>query len=158
MKDENSFYFFCKRDIDEIYSIISPYMPKVDIKNLEQSIIYEENKKTICRRIKDENKNTIGNEVLIQLYSTEEIYKLRHLNNTIKLEKRDKKEVKKVMISFENCNIKRKFYYKDNERTYSKEEVYGVNLEKDFYDYMNSYSIETTMNKIKTKNKQKKRS
>ena len=157
MNDNNIFNLLCQKDIEDIYNIIKPYLPDFDIGNLSQSIIYESHKKILCRSIKNSSKEIIGKELMIQVYDTGEIYKLIYKENSIKLEKIHQNANEKVKIKLEDYIIKRSFTYKEDEKASFLEETYNLNSDQDLNEYIKSNSIEETMNKLKNKNKIRKR-
>lgn len=156
-RKENIFRFFCQKDIEEIFDIVDKYIPECDIDNLNQSIIYEEDKKIICRSIKNKYNEKVGKELIIQIYDTGDIYRIKDNENYIKYEKNNHNTKEKVKITLENYTIKRCFLYKNKDVELTKEETYNLELKKDLHDYIYSDSIEQSMYNLKNKNKIRKR-
>ena len=160
MKD-NCFIKVCEKDIKELYNMIEIYLPGYEIKHLNQSAIYDENKKIICRSIKNDKKENIGHEIAIYCYDNRDIIKLIKRLNSIRFEKLYHENncyiKEKVKISFSNNTIERCFSYSKDSKKENIIERYDVSNKDSLIDYFNSSSIEDMISNIKVKNKTRKR-
>lgn len=161
MENKNSFLSACEKDIKEIYGIVEPYLPDFEVGHLEQSVIYEQNKKILCRSLKNDKKTVIGHEIAIYVYDTGEIVRLIKRENSLKLERHyygNNDLVKKMIkVCDRNDIVKRYFTYCDGTQKIQYDEKYDFNNSLSISDYLNSNSIESTFAKLKNKNKVKKR-
>lgn len=160
MKD-NSFLSVCEKDIKEIYSMLDPYLPDFEIGHLDQSMIYEKNRKILCRSLRNDKKTIIGHEIVIYVYDTGEVARLIKRENSLKFENHyycDNSFIKEmVRISYKNGVAKRYFTYCDGFEKIQFDEKYDFNSSSDVNNYLNSDSIKNTFEELKNKNKVKKR-
>lgn len=156
----NEFIDVCRKDIIEIYNFIQEYLEDLDIRGLNQSVIYDFDKKIICRSIKNKNKDQIGKEVAIYVYETKEVIRVIKRENSMKLEysyHRDIPVKYYFKVSLNDSIIKRYFLLsKNSEKEYYKE-TYVLNNKENLYDYQNSDSIGNIFNDLKQQNKTRKR-
>ena len=147
----------CKKDIEEIYNIIDPYLPDYNIFSLDQSIIYDTEKTIIYKTVRSESKEKMGKEIIIKLEDPEEIYIIKEENNklTFKQILEDSKE--KVIISIDDNLLSRNFVYSENNKTLATQEEYNLNYKNEEYKYNNSNSIQESFELLKSKNKVRKR-
>jgi hypothetical protein len=151
------FYKVCKKDVDEIYNVISPYLPRFDIFNLNQSVIYEKQKTIICKAIKNTSKEIIGHKTIIKLFDIGEIYVLKDKGNNLSLERTYSDIKEKTIISLNNNKIDRYFSYNNKDSKTFIEESYDLNYKIEAYRYSISDSIEDNFNVLRNKNKVRKR-
>lgn len=153
----NKFKKVCKKDVEEIYNTINPYLPRFDVFNLNQSVIYEKQKTLVCKAIRNDSKEIIGRELTIKLFDVGEIYILKDEENSLFLKRIYSDIREEVMISLESNNLKRCFSYTHGDSTLSIQEEYDLNYKIENYRYNNSDSIKENINVLKSKNKVRKR-
>lgn len=151
------FRFLCQKDINQIYEVVEEYLPDCDVDRLTQSIIYEEDRKIICRTIKNKDNEKVGKELIIQVYETGDIYRIKDKEDCIKYEKINKNTKEKIKIILDEYTIKRCFLYNKEGAVSTLEETYNLDSKDEFNNYLDSDSIEQCMYKLKNKNKIRKR-
>ena len=158
MKNKYIFNRICKKDITEIYKITEDFFPVYEAGNLNQCVIYEEDKKIIFRPIKDKNNTVLGKEIKIQVNDNKKIYIIKKLDNSIGLDIINDLETVKIKISLKDSIITRNISYFNIDNENHIEEKYIINGYKDYENYLNSKTIIESINNLKTKNKTRKRS
>lgn len=156
MQNKYVFNKVCKKDIKEIYDIVKEYLPLYEINYLTQSVIYEKDKKIIFKTIKDAKKDIIGKEILIEIYN-KETFIINTTENSICIRISNGTEEKLAKIKLKDNIITRYFLYSNPEVENHSEEKYLIKY-NDFREYNNSESIITCIDKLKPKNKTRKRS
>ena len=140
-----------------MYDIVSPYLPRFDIFNLNQSVIYEKQKTIICKAIRNASNDIIGRKTIIKLYDTGVVYILRDKGNNLSLEKMLSNIREKAVVSLDDNKVNRYFSYSENDSKVFMEESYDLNYKIENYRYSNSDSIEENLNVLRNKNKVRKR-
>ena len=159
---EKDFKIICKKDIDEIITIINEYLPSLEKWHLEQSAIFEENKRIICKSIKDRNNIKIGYDIRIHINGDQNVFvHFRYTNNSIFLIKKmwiDKNHITLNMnVSLINNEIIRKISIKDENGNSSYDESYDVDCINDLQSYFDSESLSEIIINLKEKSKIRKR-
>ncbi len=155
---KQSFKSICKKDIVEILSIIDEHLPKLEKWYFDQSIIYEKNKRIICRSIKDYENNKIGNEIRVHINDTKNVfYCLRYKDNSIYLLEKDGYNTKMIYVTLNDIIIKRQIEINNEigKSIYKKE--YCVLNENDLLEYETSESLNDVLNNLNKKDKVRKR-
>lgn len=158
--NNKSFNNLCNKDIKEIFLMVDEYLPKLDDWYLDQSVIFDDDKKIICNKITDKRNNKVGYQIRIHLFNSRfDIYKLLYKKDSIILKHRyhlGKKMIKEVIdVSFKNDKIMRNIIYSDNNDYVNYNEEYDVNNE--YNDYLLAMPICDILDNIKNKNKIRKR-
>lgn len=120
-----------KKDIDNIYIDINEHIPKLKNWQLNQSVIFEENKKITCKAITNEKKEKIGNTITIYFSGNNPYsYELIMFENSLSLIKKyfkDNNKVEEIIdIFLGESYINRSCYYKENEVGLSYKEIYNI--------------------------------
>ncbi|MGM9878925.1 MAG: hypothetical protein ACI31R_02750 [Bacilli bacterium] len=120
-----------KKDINNIYNEINKHIPYLKNWQLNQSVIFEENKKILCKAITNDKKEKIGNK--ISIYFTEDslcLYELINSKNSLSFIKsytEDEKIIKEIInISLSKNLLSRSCLYKENEKELSYKEIYNI--------------------------------
>ena len=133
-------------------------MPKLEKWYFDQSIICEENKKIICRNIKDNQNNKIGKEVRIHVRENESIYYyLRYKLNSIYLLEKKGYKTTMLYVSLNNNIIKRETEIKDETKKYVSKKEYNILNKEDLLEYENSNPLWDISNNLNEKHKIRKR-
>lgn len=146
LKNEQSLKY--KKDIANIYSDINKHIPKLKNWQLNQSVIFEENKKILCKAITNENKEKIGNTITIYFTGNDPYsYELIMFENSLSLTKKyfqDDNKIEEIIdIFLDKDYINRSCYYKVNEIDLSYKEIYNTKE--------NTTKIVTNVPNLKTK-------
>lgn len=120
-----------KKDIANIYSEINNHLPHLKSWQLNQSVIFEENKKILCKAITNEKKEKIGNTVIISFTENSPYsYELTMLENRLSFVKsyfQDNDAIReKTDIFLDENYINRSCNYKVNEIELNYEERYNL--------------------------------
>lgn len=158
---KNDFYNKCKEDIESIYKKINKYLPDLASWQLEQSVIFEKDKKILCKAITDDKNEKIGHQITIdvmedKMYS----YKLISLENNLELTKTYSQDnqlaLEKTSVSLNEENIKRDCsYHIDNEisnyqETYNlKDKTRNITTDISYIDFFPIRNLEEIMFDIK---------
>lgn len=153
----STFRFLCQKDIKVIYDIVNEYLLDCDIDSLNQSIIYEEDRKIICKSIKNNYNEKIGKELVIHVYDTGDTYKIKDRLDSIIYEKNNRDTEEKVVIVLNNYTLMRHFLFKNGDLISTSEEIYNLKSKNEFKNYLDSDSVEMCIYKLKNKNKIRKR-
>ncbi len=137
--------------------MVNAYLPDCDIDSLNQSVIYEEDRKIICKSIKNIYNEMVGKELVIYIYETGDRYKIEYKLDYINYEKTDRDSKEKIVIVLDNYVLKRYFLYKNADSITTSEEIYNLESKNELQNYLDSDSIEKCMHKLKNKNKIRKR-
>ena len=99
LKDSNKY----RNDINDILEEVFKYLPKLKDWYLEQSVIFDDNKKVLFKALRNDQNEKIGNQIIIDIFlDTIYNYNLIMQNDLVKLTKiyqeKDKliKETKKI--------------------------------------------------------------
>ena len=153
-----SFRSICEKDIIEVLSMFEKYLPNLEKWYFNQSIIYEDNKKIICRSIKDNENYKIGNEIRIHVIENKSIYYfLRYKDKSIYFLEKEGSNTKMIYVALNDILVKRQIEITNKQEKNSYKEEYCVLNNKDLEKYNNSKSLEELINSLKPKQKVRKR-
>lgn len=147
----------CKKDVDEIFGFINPYLPGFNIFDLNQSVIYEKQRTIICKTIRNKSDEIIGKQIIIKLFDFGEAYILKDEGNSLTIEKMYSNIKEKATISINDNILNRSFKYIESDSKSYIEESYDLHYKSEYYKYINSDSIENNLNVLRNKNKTRKR-
>lgn len=159
---EKTFKNICKRDIGEILKMVNEYLPSLEKWHLEQSAIFGENKRIICKSVKDKNNNKLGYDIRIHVNDNENsFFHFRYTDNVIFLIKKvwidGDSSTLNMNISLINNEIIRKVSYKNDNEIVLHEESYNINNDTDLQSYFDTESLENIVCALEDKYKVRKR-
>lgn len=150
----------CFNDIEEIFKEIGDFMPEIEIWQMNQSALFEDNKKILCRAILDNNDRCIGHQIKIDVYlDTLFKYRLNILENSIELNKSyviDSILIEEFFkVQQEKEIIKRVYIYQEGDKYLKYNETYDTGRTKEerdsFGEISNNIKNCITKNKVKVR-------
>ena len=152
----------CKKDIEEMLKIINVYLPDLEEWNLEQSAIFEDDKRIICKSVKDNKNNKLGYDIRIHITDdNNSFYHFRYMHNNVFLIKKtwnnDKVSTEGVCVLLNNNEITRIVKIQSNEKIALHEKKYNINNKMDLQAYLNSESFQSIIADLKVNRKERKR-
>lgn len=159
---EKTFKNICKRDIGEILKMVNEYLPSLEKWHLEQSAIFGENKRIICKSVKDKNNNRLGYDIRIHVNDNENsFFHFRYTDNAIFLIKKvwidEEFSIWNISISLISNELIRKLSYKNENGIVLHEESYNINNDTDLQSYFDTESLDSIVNALEDKCKVRKR-
>ena len=151
---EKTFKNICKKDIGEILEMINDYLPDLEKWHLEQSTVFGENKRIICRSVKDKDNKKLGYDIRIHVNDVEKtFFHFRYIDNGIflvkKIWKNEKPSILNIIVSLNNGEITRNVNYKNEEGIISHEERYNINNYVDLQSYLEAESLRNIVNDLR---------
>ena len=144
LKDSNKY----RNDINDILNEVFKYLPKLKDWYLEQSVIFDDNKKVLFKALRNDQNEKIGNQIIIDiLLDTIYNYNLIIQDDSVKLTKiyqeKDKliKETKKITIN--DDEITRKCVLNVNNCKTKYEETYSFKDDESIISINDSYIKDT---------------
>ena len=148
----------CEKDIIKMICMIEKQLQNIEKWYFNQSIIYEDNKKIICRSIKDNENYKIGNEIRIHINEDKSIYYfLKYKDKSIYFLEKEGSKTKMIYVALNDIIVKRQIEITNAQEKNSYKEEYCVLNNKDIEKYNNSKSLEEIINSLKTKSNLRKR-
>ena len=148
----------CFYDIEEIFKEIEEFMPEIEIWQMNQSVVFENNKKILCRAIHDKKDKCIGHQIKIDVYlDVLYKYRLNILENSIELNKSynvNNLQIEEFFkVQQEKEIIKRMYLYQEGDKYLKYNEIYDIgriNERRDSFGEI-STTIKECINKSKVK-------
>ena len=148
----------CYNDVEEIFKEIEDFMPNIEIWQMYQSVVFDDNKKILCRAILDEKDKCVGHQIKIDVYlDTLYKYRLNILENSIELNK--SYTIDNILheelfkVEQEKEIIKRMYIYQEGDKYLKYNETYDSGKIKEERDSFGV--ISNNIKKCITKNKVK---
>lgn len=168
MNNKNILAHKYKYEVDKIYGELTNNIPKMENWNFNQSVIFEENKKIICKAVTDKQNKKIGNKISIFFYDDipylHELVILDNIISSTKVYKNKNSEVREIKsVTINDDFLERNCIYKDDNSVFEFKETCNLNTNLEtFYtnvdglDFSISRELDEILEDIKSISKLKK--